>query len=310
MDLVIDGLNPDDWPAVRAIYLEGIATGQATFETEAPSWQDWDAAHLPHCRLAARLGGAVAGWGALSPVSRRRCYAGVAEVSVYVAAAHRGRQLGKRLLQALIAESERRGIWTLQGATFPENTASLRLQESCGFRIVGRRERIGQLHGVWRSTIVTERRSRTVGIDTEPARSDPLEIRPYQDADERSVIALWNEVLPATALHNDPATSIRKKVAADRDLFLVAAVDGSVVGTVMGGWDGHRGWIYSMAVAPRYQRRGIATALMRRLESALAERGCLKINLQVRQSNAGVVAFYQKLGYVPEQILSMGKRLY
>ena len=162
MSILIDPLTPADWPAIRAIYLEGIATGQATFETEAPSWQDWDAAYLPHCRLAARLDGSLVGWGALSPVSRRPCYAGVAEVSVYVAASCRGRGVGKSLLLELIAKSERHGIWTLQGATFAENEASLRLQQSCGFRIVGRRERIGQLHGVWRSTVVTERRSPVV----------------------------------------------------------------------------------------------------------------------------------------------------
>ncbi len=163
MEFAIDPLVPADWPHVQAIYLEGIATGQATFETEAPSWEQWDAAHLPDCRLAARSSGLLVGWAALSPVSRRRCYAGVAEVSVYIAAAHRGRGVGRALLQALIAESERLGIWMLQGATFTENTASLRLQESCGFRIVGRRERIAQLHGAWRSTVLTERRSTIVG---------------------------------------------------------------------------------------------------------------------------------------------------
>lgn len=161
----IDGLRPDDWEAVRAIYLEGIATGQATFETEAPTWEQWDAGHLAECRFAARIDDRLAGWAALSPVSRRRCYAGVAEVSVYVAASARGCGVGRALLQALIAESESRGIWTLQGGTFPENTASLRLQESCGFRVVGRRERIAKLHGVWRDTVLTERRSPIVGRD-------------------------------------------------------------------------------------------------------------------------------------------------
>jgi len=148
---------------VRAIYLEGIATGQATFETAAPSWEQWDDGHLPHSRLVARQQQAVLGWGALSPVSRRSAYAGVAEVSIYVRAAQRRRGIGKRLLLALIDSSERNGIWTLQGATFAENIASLQLQEACGFRIVGRRERIGQHHGAWRDTVLTERRSLTVG---------------------------------------------------------------------------------------------------------------------------------------------------
>ncbi len=152
-----------DWPQVRLSYQEGIATGQATFEKEVPSWTEWDAAHLPVCRLVARRAGAVVAWAALSPVSRRCCYSGVAEASVYVRASERGRGLGRALLEALIAASEGQGIWTLQGTTFAENEASLRLQARCGFRVVGRRERIAQLDGVWRDTVLTERRSSRVG---------------------------------------------------------------------------------------------------------------------------------------------------
>lgn len=163
MDLVIDALTPADWSQVRAIYLEGIATGQATFEAEAPSWEQWDTGHLATCRLAARRNEPLIGWAALSPVSRRSCYAGVAEVSVYVGAAHRGGGAGRELLRALIQHSERHGIWTLQGATFAENTASIRLLTSCGFRIVGRRERVAQLRGIWKDTVLTERRSAVVG---------------------------------------------------------------------------------------------------------------------------------------------------
>jgi phosphinothricin acetyltransferase len=163
MDLIIDPLMPDDWEQVRAIYLEGIASGQATFETDAPAWEEWDAAHLSVCRLAARANGWLVGWAALSPVSRRRCYAGVAEASVYVATDHRGRGVGTALLQALVAASEAHGIWTLQGSTFAENAASLHLQAACGFRVIGRRERIARHHGVWRDTVLTERRSPVVG---------------------------------------------------------------------------------------------------------------------------------------------------
>jgi phosphinothricin acetyltransferase len=163
MDIDVEPMSPADWEAVRAIYQEGITSGQATFEVEAPPWEQWDAGHHAFGRLVARAGGRVVGWAALSPVSRRRCYAGVAEVSVYVAAAHRGRGVGRRLLQAVIAESERHGVWTLQGGTFAENAASLRLQEACGFRVLGRRERIARHHGVWRDTILTERRSPVVG---------------------------------------------------------------------------------------------------------------------------------------------------
>jgi len=156
---------PSDWPAVREIYLEGIASRQATFETEAPTWEAWDASHSPFARMVARNGETVVGWAALSPVSSRKAYAGVAEVSVYVAQSQRGGGLGRRLLEALIGESETNGIWTLQAVMFPENAASVALHRSCGFREVGRRERIGKLVGVWRDTILLERRSRQIGID-------------------------------------------------------------------------------------------------------------------------------------------------
>lgn len=163
MDCNLNAMTPADWPQVRAIYLEGIATGQATFQTEAPSWEAWDAGHLPSCRLVARRAEQVAGWVALSLGSTRPSYAGVAEVSVYVAAAVRGQGVGDALMRALIESSEAHGIWTLWSSIFPENTASLRLHLRHGFRKVGRRERIAQLHGVWRDTIVLERRSVTVG---------------------------------------------------------------------------------------------------------------------------------------------------
>ncbi|MFY9619097.1 MAG: N-acetyltransferase family protein [Pyrinomonadaceae bacterium] len=154
-----------DWSAVRAIYLEGIATGEATFETEAPSWEEWDAAHLSFARLVGRAGDIVSGWAALSPVSRRRVYAGVAEVSVYVAAHSRGKGVGSGLLERLIKESEQNGIWTLQAAVFPENATTLALHKRCGFREIGRRERISKLSGGWRDTILLERRSQIVGVD-------------------------------------------------------------------------------------------------------------------------------------------------
>jgi phosphinothricin acetyltransferase len=140
-----------------------MITSQTTFETEVPDWDQWDRSRLPHCRLVARSGEQVVGWAALSPVSLRPVYAGVAEVSLYVAAAVWGRGIGRALLRALIEESERAGIWTLQGAIFPENAASLALVKRCGFRAVGRRERIGRRDGLWRDTILVERRSKVVG---------------------------------------------------------------------------------------------------------------------------------------------------
>ena len=162
----IDALLPGDWEAAAAIYRQGIATGNATFEQEAPAWTAWDRGHLPAPRLAARAaaGGALLGWAALSPVSGRCVYSGVAEVSVYVAAGARGQGIGRALLAALVAASEAAGIWTLQAGIFPENAASVTLHHRCGFRTVGRRERLGQMGGVWRDVLLLERRSAVVGV--------------------------------------------------------------------------------------------------------------------------------------------------
>ncbi len=159
-------MRATDWAEVRAIYREGIQTGNATFEVDPPIWEAWDAAHLSAPRLIARgPEGAVLGWAAVAPVSGRCVYAGVGDLSVYVAAAARGKGVGRLLLEALIEASERAGLWTLQAGIFPENQASLALHRSCGFREVGRRERIGTLRGVWRDVLLLERRSPNVGKD-------------------------------------------------------------------------------------------------------------------------------------------------
>lgn len=160
----IDAMSAADWPDVSAIYLEGIATGNATFETLTPGWDEFDRSHLPFARLVARQGRTMAGWVALSKVSNRSCYAGVAEMSVYVANWARGKRVGSALMAAAIQEAERNGIWTLQGVIFAENKASLKMCESAGFRQVGTRERIGQSQGQWRDTILVERRSKLVGV--------------------------------------------------------------------------------------------------------------------------------------------------
>jgi phosphinothricin acetyltransferase len=162
--LEIRPLLAQDWESVRAIYLEGIATGNATFEDEAPSWEAWDAGHLPNCRLVAVKQGRVAGWAVLSQISSRSVYSGVAEVSIYVAAAFRGSGVGRTLLNALVELSERDGIWTLTAGIFPENAASLTLHQRCGFRIVGRRERIGRMDNRWRDVLLLERRSTVTGV--------------------------------------------------------------------------------------------------------------------------------------------------
>jgi len=150
--------HPDDWSAVAEIYWDGLRGGLATFETEVPSWEAWDTAHLPEHRLVAVVAGEVVGWAALSPASARRCYAGVVENSVYVAREQQGQGIGRLLLDALLKAARRAGVWTVQTSIFPENRASLALHERCGFRVVGVRERIAKRDGIWRDTVFLEKR--------------------------------------------------------------------------------------------------------------------------------------------------------
>ena len=155
-------LTEDDRTAVADIYWDGMRDGLATFETEVPTWEEWDAAHFDGHRLVAEIFGEVVGWAALAPASSRRCYAGVAENSVYVAREARGRGVGRTLLEALVAGAEAGGIWTIQTSIFPENRASLALHEHCGFRVVGTRQRIAKRDGIWRDTVFLERRSEVI----------------------------------------------------------------------------------------------------------------------------------------------------
>jgi L-amino acid N-acyltransferase YncA len=157
--ITIRDLQPGDWPEVSRIYAEGIATRNATFETEVPSWDEWDAAHLADHRLVAVAEDEVVGWIALVPVSKRECYRGVAEVSAYVAEEARGQGVGTRLLERLVSDSEAGGIWTLETGVFPENETSLALLKRFGFREVGLRERLAQLDGAWRDVVLLERRA-------------------------------------------------------------------------------------------------------------------------------------------------------
>lgn len=164
MNYIIGAMQPTNWESVRAIYQEGIATGNATFETDAPDWQQWDEKHLQECRLVASVEDHVVGWAALSPVSSRCVYRGVAEVSIYIAASARGQGIGKALLRALVDESEAAGIWTLQAGIFPENVASVALHKALGFREVGIRKHIGKMGGTWRDVLLMERRSEVIGV--------------------------------------------------------------------------------------------------------------------------------------------------
>lgn len=164
VDIVITKMLPDHWNAVADIYKQGIATGMATFEKDVPSWDTWNANHIQTCRFIARSGDEVIGWAALSAVSSRCVYGGVAEVSVYVSASHRGRGIGEMLLRELIDQSEKSGYWTLQSGIFPENMKSIGLHQKTGFRIIGFREKIGQLDGLWKDNVLMERRSKKEGL--------------------------------------------------------------------------------------------------------------------------------------------------
>jgi len=164
VSIVISELNKSHWPDVKSIYEEGIATKNATFETQTPGWDDWDQNHIDQCRFVALSEGKIVGWAALSPISNRCVYGGVAEVSVYVLASASGKGIGTLLLNKLIESSEEIGLWTLQAGIFPENKSSIRLHLKCGFREVGFRERVGQMDGIWRDVILFERRSKKVGI--------------------------------------------------------------------------------------------------------------------------------------------------
>ena len=163
-DIYVRPMLDSDWPEVSDIYLDGIATGIATFETTVPTWEVWNASHLRFARLVAESEGQVTGWVALSPVSGRCVYGGVAEVSIYISPIFRSRGVGRRLMSEMITQSEENGIWTLQAGIFPENSSSVRLHEVMGFRIVGHREKIGKLDQVWKDNYLMERRSAVIGL--------------------------------------------------------------------------------------------------------------------------------------------------
>ncbi len=165
MKLKFRFFNKNDWKEISEIYKQGIETKNATFQLETPNWLDWNNSHLTSCRIVAELKDEIVGWSALSPISNRCIYGGVAEVSIYVSNNYSGQKIGTKLLEKLILESEKKGIWTLQAGIFPENKASLKIHSNLGFRKVGYREKIGKMNGKWRDTILIERRSKNIGIE-------------------------------------------------------------------------------------------------------------------------------------------------
>jgi len=166
MDFIIDDMKESDWPQVSNIYFDGIKTKIATFQTEIPSWNEWDKGHLNHCRFVARSKDAILGWAALSPTSSRCVYKGVAEVSIYIGESYKGQGIGYVLLNSLIKKSEENGFWTLQSGIIKENITSRELHKKCGFREIGSREKLGKMdNGIWYDVILMERRSKLVGID-------------------------------------------------------------------------------------------------------------------------------------------------
>ena len=170
MEVAIRSMTKNDWIQVAEIYRQGIETGNATFESQIPSWDKWDLAHVRSCRVVATIDNIVVGWAALIPVSARKVYAGVGEVSIYISNKYKGLKIGTKLLDRLIEESEKEGFWTLQAGIFPENAASIKLHQNHGFRIIGYREKIGQMKGIWRDTVLLERRSKKIGTQPEALR--------------------------------------------------------------------------------------------------------------------------------------------
>ncbi|MCI1265040.1 MAG: GNAT family N-acetyltransferase [Saprospiraceae bacterium] len=165
MKIIFRPMKAADWTNVAEIYRQGIETGNATFQQEIPTWDDWNNGHIKSCRIVAEIDNEIVGWAALTAVSGRCVYAGVAEVSVYISNNYRGQKIGTKLLDKLIAESENEKLWTLQAGIFPENIASLKIHEDLGFRKIGHREKIGKMNGIWRDTVLLERRSKVIGID-------------------------------------------------------------------------------------------------------------------------------------------------
>jgi len=326
--------TPADAAQVQAIYAPYVET-PISFEQEPPGVEEMGRriARLQdrYPWLVCEVEQAVVGYAYASPHRERAAYQWSVEVSVYVRVNQQRRGIGRTLYSSLFEILALQGYCNAYaGVTLP-NPAGVGLHTSLGFQPVGVYSRVGYKCGAWHDvawfSLDLDRRPdppappRSVAAVLNPGSHDrtPREVNPsgpeamtirvYRDPDREAVIALWRSVFAYTTPHNEPALSIRRKMDAQPELFFVAEMDGLIAGTVMGGYDGHRGWIYSLAVAPELRGGGIGTALVRRAEEALARMGCPKVNLQVFQSNAGAVAFYEKLGYRVEERVSMGKIL-
>ena len=287
-----------DWDAVCSIYEQGIADGDATFETEAPSWAAWDAAHLPPCRIVARDGAEVLGWAALRPVSERNVYAGVAELSIYVARRWRRHGVGATLMSALTTLSERDGIWTLQAGIFPENQASIALCTRHGFRIVGVRERLGQMAGRWRDVVLLERRSTSVG---------GAPIADHVVAVDEQKSALCRRILESLPAWFGIPAAIERYVTEVEALPMYAVHEGGEpVGVLsLKEHSSAAAEIHVMGVLPSRHRKGLGTALVRAAENHARRRGLRFLTVKTlspARENAEYARtreFYGAVGFLP-----------
>ncbi len=323
LTIAVDPLRPDDWPTVRRIYEEGIATKQATFETSPPNWETWDAHHVPTCRFVARTPtGQVLGWAALSRVSDRDVYAGVAEVSIYISQGARGQGIGHQLLGTLIEASEAAGFWTLTAGIFPENAASLHLHLSHGFRVVGHRERIGRMERTWRDVLFLERRSRRVewsdATMDQLATKVPCDIRRATSADAPAMLEYLRRLLSDKTLFlpsaaddftvtvTDEQEVIKRHENRPNAVMLVAiATDGTIAGL----WDAmgsprrarRHAVEFGMSVDERFRGRGLGSALLAAgLDWARRSGFIRRVELEVYADNLPAIALYEKFGFVVE----------